>query len=315
MKITEQNMKDKLTEYFPDKKKTTLQSYWSNYRKLCLDTFHKEPADMSQIEIDRAGEVAEVLKTYKPTCAKVYCNSLLKCLQCFYPETEKDVMKIYNKAFGELCQQCIKLSEYAKPTDAELRRLTTFEEIVKKREALASQLGNTYSQRHVKHLLLCLYTMFPPLRNQDWCNSKLFSRASRIKSDDLSKINYVCLSKKILVLNDYKTVKTHGVRIHKLPQDLINVLKSFKKISKSKWVIPHPDDIKKHMSAKHMSNYLNRLALCGCSHLRKLYISNRMDKGMNADQRKELACIMGHTCAMQAVTYTRYSSELHGPVI
>ena len=39
---------------------------------------------------------------------------------------------------------------------------------------------------------------------------------------------------KILVLNDYKTVKTHGVRIHKLPQDLINVLKSFKKISKSK---------------------------------------------------------------------------------
>ena len=110
----------------------------------------------------------------------------MKCIKCFFPETDANVIGAYRAKFDDLCKHCTKLREYAKPTPKELLKLTTFEKIIEKRDALCEELDEYYSDKHIKHILLCLYTMFPPLRNQDWCESKLYSRASRIKKDDLS---------------------------------------------------------------------------------------------------------------------------------
>jgi hypothetical protein len=311
MNVTETTIRNKLAEYYPNAKKTTLDSYFYSYRKLCRQGFSKEPHQLKQEDINQTERVISALEQNPPTSAKVYSNCLMKCIKCFFPATDADVVGAYRAKFDDLCKHCTKLREYAKPTPKELLKLTTFEKIIEKRDALCEELEEYYSDKHIKHILLCLYTMFPPLRNQDWCESKLYSRASRIKKDDLSTTNYVCLSKKIIVLNSYKTEKNYGTRIHKLPNDLIQKLKAFKKVSRSKWVVPHPSDKKKHMTGKHMGTYLERLIKCAPCFLRKLYISNRLDAGCAAEERKRLAEIMGHSCGTQMVCYSRFSKELH----
>ena len=312
MNINEHQIRSKLAEFYSEsKKKTTLQSYFYSYRKLCNEAHGKDPHEMSQEDVNDTAKIIAVLDRTPPTSAKVYTNSLMKCMRCLFPETGVDVVKQYQCKFDDLCKTCNKLCEYAKPSEKELRTLTTFDTIVKQRDALGAELDEYYSDKHIKHVLMCLYTMFPPLRNQDWCTSKMYSRASRIKKDDLKKTNYVCLSKKCLVVNEYKTEKSYGARTHKLPDELVQVLKAFKKKSKSKWVVPHPNNVKTHMTAKHMSTYLSRLIKCAPSFLRKLYISNRIDAGCDAGERKKLASIMGHSCATQMVCYSRFSLDLH----
>ena len=311
MDITEEILRDKLKSHFTDAKKTTLQSYYYSYRKICNDAFSKAPHEMTQADINATDKILYSLDHFPTASAKVYGNSLLKCVSCLFPETSEEVVGAYRGKFDELCKRCISLREYAKPSAKDKLKMTTFEKIVEKRCELEKALDVSYGDKHIKHIVLCLYTMFPPLRNQDWCGSKLYARASRIKKDNLNTTNYVCLSRKVLVVNDYKTVKSYGTRTHKLPDELIQKLKEFKKISKSKWVVPHPNDKREHMSAKHMSTFLERLCKCSAGFMRKLYISNRMDEGCCAEDRKKLASIMGHSCATQLLCYSRFSKTLH----
>lgn len=45
--------------------------------------------------------------------------------------------------------------------------------------------------------------------------------------------------------------------------------------------------------------------------LRKIYISERLDKGMNAKERKILSYIMGHSPSSQLLIYSKFSKDLH----
>ena len=92
MNVTEKNIRNKLAEYYPNAKKTTLDSYFYSYRKLCRQGFSKEPHQIKQEDINQIERVISALEQNPPTSAKVYSNCLMKCIKCFFPETDADVV-------------------------------------------------------------------------------------------------------------------------------------------------------------------------------------------------------------------------------
>ena len=92
MNVTETTIRNKLAEYYPNAKKTTLDSYFYSYRKLCRQGFSKEPHQMKQEDINQTERVISALEQNPPTSAKVYSNCLMKCIKCFFPETDADVI-------------------------------------------------------------------------------------------------------------------------------------------------------------------------------------------------------------------------------
>ena len=84
--------------------------------------------------------------------------------------------------------------------------------------AVRAALAKGKSKReHWRHLVVCLYTLMPPLR-LDW--------ADVVLSQTPTKTNYLNLEGKMLVLNQYKTVKTHGPQTIRLPDELCSVLRA-----------------------------------------------------------------------------------------
>ena len=56
-------------------------------------------------------------------------------------------------------------------------------------------------------MVLSLYTMFPPRRNQDYQYMKVVKTESQAKNTDF---NYLILDSKQFVFNKYKTSNIHG---------------------------------------------------------------------------------------------------------
>ena len=294
---------EQLNEFYGNnKKKTTIKNYRRSYLKVC-----KLVED--QNDFNKPLKIRKIIDgmTENPNCRKTHMNNIIKCCYCI--GVEKRILEQYNKIFIEYVKASNEYRIYKKPNDKELKLIQeiSFKQLTEKRENLL--MPECIKQSYPKlfqHLILSLYTYLPPLRPSEWCNCYTFSRASRIKKDK-SKINYICLTRRELHLHLYKTEKAYGERIVKIPKDLIKIIKNWKKTTKTKVLIPKMTCSKEPMSCNSLSK--NIVDTCGCSanFLRKLYISNKIDEGIDGKERKELARIMGHDCSTQLLCYSRFS--------
>jgi hypothetical protein len=71
-------------------------------------------------------------------------------------------------------------------------------------------------------MIMAMYTMIPPLRIKEFETLRIYTK-KYIKDE----INYIDLDEKIMVLYDYKTVKSYGVITVSLPDPLIDILRRY----------------------------------------------------------------------------------------
>lgn len=71
-------------------------------------------------------------------------------------------------------------------------------------------------------VILSLYVLLPPRRNQDWLKMK-------IKLDDDNKYNYLDMKNKQFIFNVYKTSKHYGEQKIDIPEELYNILNDYLK--------------------------------------------------------------------------------------
>ena len=241
------------------------------------------------------------------------------------PKTPKAVLKKWDKYFDTICKEYSDKSKYKESTEKEIENHMSMDEIrgllesykehidrIDKTEDLTVRDMITYE----KYIVLYLYTTLPPLRSEDYY--KMLLTISR--SD-----NYINLKTKTMYIKVYKTSKTYGTRKIKLTKELAEVLTKWVKIQKrfnpdleTVYLMPTiKSKLTEPQTQQGFTDLLNRIfspKKISSSMLRKIYISELMDKELSPEERKEITKIMGHSLEMQEFIYSRFSKRVHKPL-
>lgn len=150
-------------------------------------------------------------------------------------------------------------------------------------------------------VVLSLYTMIPPRRNQDYQYMYVVKKEADAKEDDM---NYLVLDSKKFIFNKYKTAKTHGKQTFDIPDELMDIIKLYLKHSpvwspKQKkpvylLVNYHGEPL---LAVNSITRILNRIfgKKVGATMLRHIYLSYKYD----ISEMKQDADAMGHSLELQ----------------
>jgi len=180
------------------------------------------------------------------------------------------------------------------PTEQQKDKWMEYSSILQRRDEL--------EKGSFERLLLCFYTMMEPIR-ADYFSTEI------VKEGDVSKEeNYILYSDTgaRIVIQDFKTKKTHERIENVLPAELYEELKvSLERYPRSYLFVT--DDKKTPFTRKMFSNWACKTATKVLKHamtltvLRHLYITEKMKEQTPLEKMKEIAKKMGHTREMQRV--------------
>lgn len=144
-------------------------------------------------------------------------------------------------------------------------------------------------------LILVLYSgMMPTLRGQEWLELKTINS----KKKPAGMKNYLNLKTGMLHIEDAKSKGGYLEKDVIVPDDVLDEIKQYLKIKNT-------DVILQGMSSSVLSKRLTKLIGTSVQALRKKYVSMVSKKGLTADERIELARIMGHNLLTQAIDYDK----------
>jgi len=227
-------------------------------------------------------------------------KGFIKCLEALEIDT-----KVYLEKFQPLLIDLKYDKEFQEPSEKEEENKLSKADLIKLREEWKGKLTDKFAKSDLYYVLLSLYTYLPPLRAQDYYNTHL------VYHDNIDeKINYLNITDKELVLNEYKTVSTYGKRVISVPDELCKILDKFNSKSLSGYVICSPKGNKLE------ANSFNRLfgeATKGkkfsCNMARKCHVSEAIDKPI-AERRAD-ARVMAHSMSTAAARYSKLSKSFH----
>ena len=183
-------------------------------------------------------------------------------------------------------------------TEKQEENWMTMEQVVAKRDALLTK--NTEAAER-QYLALSLYTMAPPRRNRDYLEMDIVLRMNKKKTDR----NLLVVNKKSMrfVFNQYKTDKTHGQQVVKVPKDLEAVLRRYIGMLENKTGPLFGKDL----DSNHMTKLLNSAlgSHVGSSMLRHIYLEKYKDPEVQKVIKEMMgdASAMAHAVGTQQGTY------------
>lgn len=204
-------------------------------------------------------------------------------------------------------------TQYAMPSKRSMKVYMSIEDIGRKVLEYSdfSQKGNS-----VKMIVASLYRYLPPLRGQDFYGTVFVKVPKGVShAEHLRKIkkNYIDIGGWILVIGNYKTVKTHGIRRLKLHRTLVMILEKWRKEwSKDLLLV---NRFGKGFSQDAFTKLLWRVYGRNFSvdMLRKIYISEMVEYLLGLGNpvetikwRKRLAKMVGHSLEAQEFTYSSF---------
>jgi len=191
-----------------------------------------------------------------------------------------------------------KIRDYNEMSNAEITQLGTNEKRVNliqsvDFEALEEQMRK--EKNLTKKLVLALYTLIPPLRQQDYLNLPVFDKAPKTKSK--RPVNYMDLRNKVLVIGNHKTSDSNGEKIIDLPDELIAIIRKYLRYEESSVILP--------MTSSNFTKYFQR-HFNGLSPqvLRKAFVSQYAN-GMSVEERFKLGRLMGHKISTSQLQYNK----------
>lgn len=149
--------------------------------------------------IDESEKIIKWTNKLPPTTKKTILNSIRHIVE------NEEYEKLYRKAFFE--SELLYTDKYVGKTPEYYIRLEDMEKLKGKYEK-------------TKQLIYNLYTLIPPLRGQDYYNTKFYFGDKEIPKN----CNYYNHTTKELVIRNSKTSKKHGVRIIKYPKIITDMI-------------------------------------------------------------------------------------------
>lgn len=215
---------------------------------------------------------------------KQHLNSINHLLKAYDIKNESIEQKLKDYAELSTAEQT-----QLKPNDKRMNLMDSvdFDEM---RERMRKEKNIT------RKLILALYTLLPPLRQQDYLNLQVFDKA--IKSKSKLPNNYIDLKNKLLVISQHKTSDSNGAKKIDLPTELITIIRKYIREEET-------DNKLLPMSSSNFTKYFQR-HFKGLSPqvLRKAYVSQYAND-MSVEERFALGRIMGHKISTSQLQYNK----------
>lgn len=292
-----------INNFKPDNKKITNDTYISRIKKLIERGIN--PEDVQSVK--------DYLQSFAYKTKRSYYISIVVYLKAigrdstFYDNCIKEMWdKIQtedkqNKASDKEMGNIVKKSEIE-------RILRNMEELLLKYET-DSKFGIKYFRTLQNYLIVNLYFLIPPLRN-DYVLVEVFRTMPMVMSKE---INYMDLTNKKLYINRYKTDKKYGTIVIDIPEKIIEIVG--KLFQKRMEIFPRlagqtslllNSDLKK-MSKVNLIQNLNTIfkRKVSVTMLRKSYISEKYPVEFTVEEMERDAMTMGHSVALQQSTYRK----------
>jgi len=277
------------------------------------DNKNLEELKITDLEDDKDKILYFIVNNIKSDGVKcVLLNTILNILRCFQGEVNPITFLTYQNLYKKTT---LKSNEdrILNVNKQELKNMITFDDVKTAREKFKEKLREKYVPHlDLTYLILCLYSMFIPLRQQDYINTLLyFNKSNEKKRKKGDKVNYLDLHTKTLHILDHKRANGYGKKLIVLPDDLIYIIKDLRLKINSKWLLPSPMDKEKPMLPSTFTHLLNSALhkKVSSSMLRKIYISNLKNNNVGLDELKKTARIMGHSLATSLLIYGKFNSE------
>lgn len=247
------------------------------------------------VNMHNAEEAMDLLQAmYKPTTQNVYVTAIICYIKATEP-VDRALLSKFTEALQANQKQIESNYDLTALTETQQKNKVTWDDLVSLRDSLQDSWGR---EDVYKYLLLCLYTKIPPKRN-DWADVWITEQQGLIDMSAQFKYNWYNVATQELVLNRYKTAKTYGTKVIKLPDDLHrDILLSCDKL---KLLENDPQPLFVHADGKAWSrNYMSQFwrkvvpgKPLGVSLIRKIAKTTWMEKGIGASDK--LAWAMDHS--------------------
>jgi hypothetical protein len=157
------------------------------------------------------------------------------------PKKHPKVFSSWQKVYFPYLHQLNASDGANQANEKQMKAFVPWEHVIAKREELGKkELGN------FEHLLLCMYTLIPPRRQQDYFKVHLLKDKHTVSDDEKDKYPaYVDFTSKppMLVVNMYKTAKTKKSWKKELPENLLKVLKASIKLTPRDFLFTQADNM------------------------------------------------------------------------
>jgi hypothetical protein len=230
--------------------------------------------------------VKDKIKDFKPNTQRTYYIAICSILKCIIhnKQANKKIIKAYEDYSKILDDYNMKLKDQTAKTDTENKNWVNKDDMNSLYEELEKNKDKS-NQDFQNYMILSLYYLQAPRRNKDYALMKVVNKYN----DKLSnEYNYLDLSNKKFIFNNYKTAKKYNQQEQDIPLNLMNIINDYInhfKIKNNDFLITNLKTNEPLKNTNSMTLLLNRIFKknVGSSMLRKVYLTNKY-----GDQAQEL---------------------------
>lgn len=308
---------NKIKKFKPNIQDSTLNNYIFNMQKL------HEHLNLKKYNIKFLQDHESILdllesKNYSVSTKRNYIIAILVFIQS-ESKFDKDILDKYSEYLNDLTN--IQNEKYY-DNDKNLKEQNnwiTLNEIENMKQHLLADFNkstkntNECVYKYQKYLILSLYTLLPPIRNDYAGDTIITLNTDTTKYIDYC-INTIILNESKFILCNYKTKGSYGNKIIDIPKELNDILtiwynlreKYFKTVPK--YLLIKTTDHTVFLSKNHLTKYLNSIFYpkkISTTILRKVYLSEKYPVIHTYREMKNDAYIMGHDINTAKLIYSK----------
>jgi len=266
-------MEEELVNQFKSKNYTdsTIRNYLHDLRLLN----NKQPVENLHFLNDYQ-HIFQKLEHYKPTTIRAKLIAVLAVLKLF-PESE--LQTIYGTRIREInkshTDNTLKSESQETNWMDKDEIMSIWDNYSHKVASFANKKSITNDQYNIllQFMILSLYTLIPPRRNQDYQQMLVVKKFV----PEMTADNYLDITKKRFIFNNYKTSKVYKQKVEEIPSNLWNIIKVYLRLKPKTESFLCSFDGKPLPHVNSITLILNKIfgKRVGVSMLRNIFLSNK----------------------------------------
>lgn len=312
---------NKIRAFKPKIKDSSINSYLLNIKKISKELFNSTKPSINYFR--DLESIKEYLNNINSIASKKnMITSILVLIKSYSDMIPKETIEMYNIYHKELSSQQEENYLDNVKTDKEKNNWTTTKDILLKIDSIMDDI-NTWKgsnrqlvDKYQQHLVLNLYTLLPPLRN-DYAIVKVVNDIHFDENEDTinTSFNYINLATHKLFLCNYKTNKFYGIKKIDIPHTLLEIITNWEIIKKKHYGSKLTHDFLllnttnlNPMKHNTLTKYINKIfspKKISSTLLRKIYISEKYPVINTFREMQNDSFVMGHNIEMARKVYSK----------
>lgn len=318
--------KNKIHVYKPKIKEVSIDAYLRNIKKISKELFNSDKPSIHYFnDFDSIKEY--IINIPSLATQKNIVTSIMVLIKSYLNDnnkiTHETIIQKYNNLHKNLSVKQEEQYLDNNRTDRETLNWISLDDIKNKIISLNSEItklnkikNRKYVDLNQQKLILHLYTLLPPLRN-DYAVVKVINDLNFENDEDIidRKYNYINLHTNRLLLCKYKTDKFYGIKKIDLPPILVSSIKKWEKTKVSfygdrlthNFLLLNTTTVTP-MKYNTLTKYLNKIFYpkkVSSTLLRKIYLSEKYPVVTTYRDQARDAMIMGHSLNTQKMVYSK----------